>query len=142
MRGDAEGSSVDDLVASSFPLVSDAAAVATTRVRDRPTHQLRKPTRMSSLHGHGLRQIEPDVSPQPDDDKLPAGVAPPQGEQSRSGCEGFDTGWSPDVDCVLSLFKNKSGFEQLLSLEPDQVRNYADILDAVRYSIKLVLRLI
>jgi len=97
---------------------------------------------MPSLHDPGSRQIELDASPQPDDDELLAGVAPPQGEQPWSGCEGFNTGWSPEVDHVLSLFKNKSGFEQLLNLEPDQIQNYADMLDTVQYSIKLLLQLI
>lgn len=60
----------------------------------------------------------------------------PQREQSLSDYEKIDICQSPEVDHILSLFKNKSGFKQLLSLELDQVQNYADTLDAVRYSVK------
>ncbi|KAF9647854.1 kinase-like protein [Thelephora ganbajun] len=73
---------------------------------------------------------DPTHRPQIDDDELPAGVTPPQREQPQSDHKKFDTGRSPEMDHVLSLFKDKSGFKQLTNLEPDQAQAYADMLDA------------
>ena len=47
-----------------------------------------------------------------------------------------DTDQSPEVDHVVSLIKNKIGLKQLPDMERDQAQRYADILDAVQYSIK------
>ena len=51
-------------------------------------------------------------------------------------------GQPPEVDRVVSLFKNKSGSRQSLNLERDQAQDYADILDTVWHSVKLVLQFI
>ena len=47
---------------------------------------------------------------------------------------------SPEADHVVFLLKEKIGLKQLPDLERDQAQNYADILDAVQYSIKSVLQ--
>jgi hypothetical protein len=54
-----------------------------------------------------------------------------------SEAEGFITepARTNKVDHLVSLFKNKSGLKRLLNLERDKAQKYADILDAVRYSI-------
>jgi len=90
------------------------------------------PSRQAPPRGPRPRPTEPDV-PLQTNDKPPVGAAPPQSERSRSDYKQPDTYLSPEVDRILSLFKNKSksGFEQLLGLELTQVQNYADILDAV-----------
>lgn len=53
-----------------------------------------------------------------------------------------DTGLTLEADHVVSLLKNTSRAEQLLALERDQVQKYANILDAVRYFIRRMSRLI
>jgi len=70
-----------DLVASSFPLGSNAVATAMSRP-----------------------PVEPDVSLQIDDDEPLAGAAPPQQEQPQSHCTESTTSRSTEVDRVLSLF--------------------------------------
>ena len=109
----AETPLVGDVVASSFPLGSDAVATATSR------------------------PVGSDVSLQIDDDEPLADVAPPRQEQPQSHSTKFDTSRSTEVDHILSLFGGKNGFKQLLQLESDEAQHYADILDTVRYPIKL-----
>ena len=113
-----ERSLAGDVVASSSPLGSDAVAIATSR------------------------PAEPDVSLQIDNDEPLAGAPPPRQEHPQPHDAKFDTARSTEVDHVLSLFGGKDGFKQLLQLESDQAQHYADILDEVRYPIKLVLQLI
>ena len=62
-----EKPSVSDLVASSFLLVGDAAAVAMAQARDDLTYQPRRPASMLSLRSLRSHPIEPDVPPQVDD---------------------------------------------------------------------------
>ena len=113
----AERPSAGDIVASSFPLESDAVATATSP------------------------PVEPDASLQIDNDEPLAGAPPPRQEQPQSHDVKFNKSWSTEVDHILSLFGGKDGFKQLLQLESDEAQHYADILDEVR-SHKLVLQLI
>ena len=46
----------------------------------------------------------------------------------------FNTGLSPEVDEIVSLFKNKSGSRQPLNLERYQAQEYANTLNAVGIS--------
>ena len=121
-----------DPTASSFPLESGEA-------RDDPTHQLGRGATTITLHSPRSQPVEPDVSLQIDGDEP---GAPPRQEQPQSLYTKFDRSRSIEVDHVLSIFGGKNGFKQLLQLEPDQAQYYADILDVVRYPIKLALQLI
>jgi len=114
----AERSLAGDIMASSFPLESDAVATATSP------------------------PVESDASLQIDNDEPPAGAPPPRQEQPRPHDVKLDASRSTEVDHILSLFGGKDGFKQLLQLESDEAQHYADILDEVRYPIKLVLQLI
>ena len=51
-----------------------------------------------------------------------------------------DTDRPPEADHVVSQLKNKIRLKELSDLERDQAQSYADILDAVQYSIKSVLQ--
>ena len=66
---------------------------------------------------------------------LPA--VPPRREQSWSDNERFDTVPSTEVDRIVSLSK-----EQLSNLQRDQAQEYADIVNAVWYSIIRVHQLV
>jgi len=93
------------------------------------------PSRNAPPRGPRPRTFERDV-PLQTDDKPPTSAVSSQREGSRFDYKQPGAYLSPEVDHILSLFKNKRGFEQLIRLELTQVRSYADILDAVRYSIK------
>jgi len=131
-----------DLVASSFPLGSDAAATAATQAWGDTTCQLSRSASMITLDSPGWQPVEPDASLQIDNDEPLAGAAPPQQEQPQSHYTKFDTSLSTEVDHVLFLLGGKNGPKQLLQLEPDQAQYCADRLDAVRYPVKLVLQLV
>ena len=125
-----------DLVASSFPLRSGTAAIATTQARDGSTDQLRRSSNVIKPHSLRSRPVEPDASFQIDDDGPLAGAAPPRQGRPRSHSTKSDTSRSTEVDHVLSIFVGKKGSKQLLQLESDEAQYYADILDEVRYTTK------
>jgi len=55
----------------------------------------------------------------------------------------FNTDRSPEVDEIVSLFKNEKGPRRPQNLDRDQAQEYANILNAVGIQyITLVLRLI
>jgi len=62
-----EKPSLGDLVASSFLFVSDAAAIAMSQAKDSQTRQLRKTASALALCNPKSRPIQPDASPQLDD---------------------------------------------------------------------------
>ena len=104
-----------DIITSSFPLESDAVTTATSP------------------------PVESDASLQIDNDEP---LADALQEQPQSHDAGIDTSQPTEVDHILSRFGGKKGFKRLIQLEFDEAQHYADILDEVRYPIKLVLQLI
>jgi len=131
----AERPLASDIVVSSFSLEPDAVATAMTQARDDP--QLRRSANMAKLYSPRSRAVEPDVSLRIGGDEPLADPAPPRQGRPRSHSMKSDTSRSTEVDHVLSIFGGKKGSKQLLQLESDEAQYYADILDEVRYSIKL-----
>jgi len=118
-------------------LGSGAVATATTQARGDSIHQLRRSANMIKTHSPRSRPVEQDVSLQIGDGEPLSDAALPRQGRSRSHSMKSDTSRTTEVDHILSLFGGKKGSKQLLQLESDEAQYYADILDEVRYSIKL-----